>query len=67
MIMETHSEISYIIQYVFSDWGIWFRFTVTMVLLKRFMLDMVISGTSTFWSWMTNAFKKGVGKRNKVD
>jgi hypothetical protein len=50
-----------IVQYIFGDWWVWLRFTVTMVLLRRIVGDAIMKGGSTFWSFMVAL----VNKKNK--
>lgn len=61
--MTELSDSSFVtlIQYIFGDWWVWFRFTLTMVLLRRIVGDAIMRGGSSFWTFMVSL----VNKKNK--
>lgn len=46
------------IEYIFGDWWVWLRFTITIVFLRRVMGDAIVKGSTAFWQWATGIFKK---------
>ena len=56
--IEDQNAFLEFIQYVFGDWGVWFRFTITVMLIRRVAGDAIVKGSSAFWAWASGLFKR---------